>query len=1007
MLIMKKYQKKQKKRMQPLFRGVFTSLFLLLAIGISAQNITVSGSVRDETGELLIGVSIMIKGTTTGTITDIDGRYSIVAPQNSVLNFSFIGCQNQEVVVIRENINVVMVSESNYMDEVVVIGYSSQKKAELSSAVVTIKGTDLTDVATSDIRTMLQGKVAGVMISQGSGQPGNTAEMRIRGTGSITAEARPLFVVDGIPGGSFNPNDVETLTVLKDAGATAVYGASGAGGVVVITTKHAKDNQPTRINFKASYGQKNVLQGKFEMMNGAELYDTHKEIYSASLFALQRPAELRDMNFDWLGSAFSTGNLQNYYVSATGSSGKINYMASIDYYQEDGTLINTNYEKLSTRLNLNAKLSETVDMNVRFNYSNSNNNESYSYIVLEGAYRTIPWDNPYDDEGNLVFINGDTRPDNGKKWYTQDRRNFLHGAQYNYARSKNEDLYLDVQLNWSIFDWLSFSTTNRYSSGGYNYKRFLDPRTFDPTYKDGYNINNIGQWGGFGSTNLLKASRSFNGHSINGLLGFEGGKSSNDYLSASGIGMPNGVEGLDAAVMQGVGGYFYEVSSYSYFAQFQYNYLSKYFLTASFRSDTSSRFSRNYPTAYFPGASASWLISNEDFLKGNQLISMLKLRASYGVTGNSAIDTFQSMAMYRLNTSYQNSVGAILSRESNPNLTWESAHMTGAGVDVSFIDRVHVNLDIYNIENKDLLLNVPRAISTGFEFGLENIGAVRNRGFEVQISSDNMRTKDFLWNTTFNIGANKNTVVSLPDGNPVRFSAGSTNIFQQVEVGGDMNSWYFPKWAGVDPENGNPQWEKLVDDGNGNITTQLTSVYSEATSQIVGKATPKFNGGITNTVSYKGFSLYLAGNFVYGNDIYHRDRDTYDADGAYLGYNFMRLQDGWSRWEQPGDNVTHPKLVMNGNNNSNNTSSRYLEDGSFFRLKNVTFSYNLKQDWLSAIKLQSCRVYISADNLFTLTKFSGLDPEVSLQNSDWSLAGMVSFNYPISRQFLIGFDILF
>ncbi len=988
-------------------------IYLLCAffmpMGIWAQSIVTGIVTSADDGEPLLGVSVILKGTNQGTITDINGMYSLNAPTDGTLNFSFVGFERQEIQISnRKQINVAMISTIHHMDEVVVMGYSTQRKAELSSSVVTVSGEQIRDVTSSDIGTMLQGKIAGLTVSTSTGQPGSSAEIRIRGTGSITAESEPLFVVDGIPGGSFNPNDVETITVLKDAGATAIYGADGAGGVIVITTKQASKKQSAQVNFKASYGQKKVLQGNFEMMNGEELYDTHKQIFSAALFPLQRPAELREMNFDWLNSAFRTGNLQNYYVSASGASDKINYFASVDYYQEDGTLINTDYDKFSSRLNLNAKLNSKVDISVRLNYQKSNNRETSSYIVLEGAYRTIPWDNPYDDEENFVKIDGDYRPDNGKKWYTQDKRNFLHGEQYNYAKSRSSGFNADFQINWTILDWLSFTSINRLSSGGYKYKRFIDPRTYDPSWNNGYSLNNISEWGGFGSTNILKANKVFGEHVINGLLGFEGGNSYSDYTSAAGVGMPNGIDGLDASTAQSVGGYYHTSNGYSWFAQIQYNYLNRYFLTASFRADTSSKFSKNYPTGYFPGAAASWLISNEDFLSDNEVVSFLKLRGSYGVTGNSNIGSYRSMAMYDLSTSYQDNVGAILEREANPNLTWESAHMTGVGIDISFIDRIHVNLDVYNIENRDLLLNVPRSPSTGFEFGLENIGSVRNRGFDIQLTSDNIKNKNFTWNTSFNVGINRNEVISLPDEKPITFTAGSSSITQEVRIGQDLNSWYLPKWMGVDSDNGDPLWEKLVKDADGNIIKrETTNDYTQADYQVVGKATPKFSGGITNTLSYKGFTLYAAANFVYGNSVYNRDRESYDPDGAYLGYNMMRLQEGWSRWEEAGDNATHPKLVMNGNKNSNKTSSRYLEDGSFLRIKNVTFSYDLPKKWLNPVRMSSCRVYLSGDNLFTFTNFSGLDPEVSLRNSEWSLAGLYSFNYPISRQFLIGFDINF
>ncbi|MBD8388577.1 TonB-dependent receptor [Dysgonomonas sp. BGC7] len=991
-------------------RLIFLCLALVTTSVVYAQSIQVQGTVTSsEDKEPLIGVSIKVKGATQGVITDIDGKYSIVVKPDDVLTFSYIGYNpKEESVRNRTNINIELIGQENTFEEVVVMGYSSQKKSELSSSLVTLKADELNDVTTSDIGNMLQGKAAGVMISNASGQPGAAAEIRIRGTGSITAQADPLYVVDGIPYGSFNPNDVETITVLKDAGATALYGSAAAGGVIIVTTKQAARNQPTQINLKATYGQKKALQGNYKMMSGAELYDTHKQIFSPTLFPLQRPEVLRSRNFDWLDAAFDTGYLQNYYISASGSSDKMNYFASVDYYKEDGTLINTNFDKISSRLNLNTKLASNVDMSIRVNYSQSKNREASSYMTSEGGYSNIPWDIPYDAEGNIIKIDSDIRPDNGEKWYTQDKRNFLHSEEYNYAKNKSKELVADFQINWNILDWLMFTTSNRFSTGGYKYTRYVDPRTYDPEFSNGYLLQNIGESASWNTSNLLKANHTFGKHSLSGLIGWEYGTHNNEYTSTSGTGMPNGIDALGAATPHKIDGYSYDGGGWSLFSQAQYNFLDRYFLTASIRADASSTFGKENRTGYFPSVAGSWLISNEEFLKNLKYISFLKLRASYGVTGNSSIGSFRSLATYDLNSSYQNLVGAYPERLANPQLTWESAHMTGLGFDISFLNRFHLNFDLYNIENKDLLLAVPKSPSTGFFDRTENAGSVRNQGLEVQISSDNIKTKDFLWNTTFNIGFNKNKVVSLPDHNPFIQVSGSSSIYQQVKEGQDIYSWYMPKWLGVDYENGDPLWEKLIKDANGNVIgKEATSDYAQADLQVVGKATPKFSGGFTNTLKYKGVGLHMTANFVYGSDIYNTSREQYDSDGAYLGYNMMKLKSGWNRWTEPGDIATHPKLAMNGNKNSNKTSSRYLEDGSFLRIRNITLSYDLPQRWLDVVKMKACKVYVSGDNLFTFTNFSGMDPEVSLKSTTWSLAGVYNYSYPISRQFLIGIDIRF
>lgn len=983
--------------------------FLSLSLVGFAQTAKVEGVVTSaDDKQPLIGVSISIKGTTHGVVTDVDGSYSLQASKDAVLIFSYIGFDDVETAVgSRTRIDVAMSMKVDALDDIIVMGYSSQSKAELSSSVVTLEAADLHDVTSSDIGNLLQGKVSGVMVSNSSGQPGSAAEIRIRGAGSITAQADPLYVVDGIPGGSFNPNDVETLTVMKDAGATALYGSAAAGGVIVVTTKQAERGKAASVNFKASYGIKEALQGNFQMMSGSELYDMQSNMYSEILFAIQRPAELADTNFDWFDAIFDVGTVQNYYVSVSGSEGNTSYYASADYYDDQGTVLGTSSDRISTRLNLNTKLASKLDMNVRLNYSQTETDSEFSYLLLQGAYGNMPWDIPYDDEGNLIYVDSSTRPDNGETWYGNEKSNVLHSAQYNYITSISDQLDADMQLIWSINDWLSLTSSNRYSKGEYKYTQYIDPRSYDATYANGYISESIGIYDSWSTSNLLKASQSKGLHSYGGMLGWEYGKSMSTYTSASGTGMPDGIDALSATSPLSSSGYTYEGASYSIFGQAQYSYANKYFVTGSLRADASYIFGKDNRVGYFPSVSGSWLISEEEFMSDVDAVSFLKFRASYGVTGNSNIDAYQSLSTYTLDLLYQDNVGASAERLSNPTLTWESAHMTNIGVDVSFMDRFHFTVDLYNIENKDLLLSVPQSPSTGFFERTENSGSVQNRGIEFQITTDNIRTKDFSWTTSFNIGLNRNEVKDLADDESFLQTDGSS-LYQQVKSGQDIYSWYMYKWLGVDSENGDPLWEKLIYDDDGNVTgREATNDITEADLQVVGKATPVFSGGLTSSMYYKGVGLHITANFVYGNEVYNSFREMYDSDGAYPTYNQMVLQDGWSRWEEAGDDATHPKLALNGNQNSNSTSSRYLEDGSFLRIRNISLTYDLPEKLLSKSFIKSCRFSLSGDNLFTFTSFSGVDPEVSLESTSWSLAGQYQYSYPISRQFLLGVDVKF
>lgn len=986
-----------------------------------AQNITVVGTVLDDLKEPLIGLTVVQDGTTNAVMTDIDGKYSITVPPNSTLRFSMIGYkQKLEPVENRKTIDVVMEIESVGLQEVVFLGYSGQKRSELSSSVVSISGEKLKDVTTSDIGGMLQGRIAGVQISHASGQPGDAAKIRIRGTHSMKANSSPLYVVDGIPGGSFNPNDVETVTVLKDAAATAMYGSDGANGVIVVTTKKSKRNQNTSINFKATYGRTEAVKGNLKMMSGAELYDAHynTRFFGGSQTELDKilPSYLRETYYNWYDAAFDAGNISDYYLSVAGSSNETTYMLSTNYYKQDGTLINTGYDNISTRLNLGTKLYKNLDMNLRIQYEKASKQQSSSYITEEGAYRNIPWDVPNDENYNIIKVDNEIRPDNGLPWYTQDNRNFLHNEMYNFAKNKSSNLNADLQLNWAINDWLMFTSNNRYATSEYTYSRFIDSRTNDPADPYGSFTQNIGKSYGWTTSNILRLNKDFASiHSLSAVLGFETGRSTDRYTAAN----VQGVEGDPmipgkailkgpAFDMESMDSYNYESISWSVFGQVQYNLLSKYFFTATLRADASSRFAKDKRIGYFPGVSGAWIVTNEDFLKKNDVLSFLKLRASYGVVGSSGIPRFGGLNRYKITAG--NKIG--LMTPGNSHLAWETAHMSSVGVDFRFFDRLDLNVDVYNNDNRDLLRDVPYSSTVGFDKRLENAGDMRNRGVEIQVSSDNITTKDFYWNTTFNIAFNKNEVRNLDK--PYLNTTGGA-LSHRIQNGLDINTWYGKKWLGVDYETGKPLWERIVYDEKGveigrEATTVIEGGEFEATDQTLGTATPKFTGGFTNSLKYKGFGLDISANFVYGNKVYNRDREYTDADGAYfMKYNMtsLRSNSNWSRWEKPGDIATHPRMERNGNNESNKPSSRYLEDGSFLRIKNITFSYDLPSIWIKAAKMQSCRLFVSADNLLTFTRFSGIDPEVDLETTEYRLAGMYSYSYPISRQILFGIDIKF
>lgn len=987
---------------------------LLLAIAPAFAQTVVKGTVTSaDDGMPMIGVSVVEQGTMNGTVTDFDGNYELKTAKNATIQFSYIGYKTQTAKA-AATLNIIMESDAIMMEEVVSLGYSSLKKAELSSAVVTVSSDALTDVTTSDVGNMLQGKVAGVQITNAGGQPGDAAQIRIRGTGSITAASDPVYVVDGVMGGSFSPQDVESISVLKDAGATGIYGAAAAGGVIVVTTKSGKKNEKITVDVKATAGAKQALYKNYRMMDSEELYNFHKTLYSKGVFNATYPKELLKRDYNWRDEFFRTGVIQDYYIAVKGGSEKVGYYTSLNYYGEEGTLITTGMQKFSANFNMNAQITKWLDMKARVNFSKSSVEYPSSWTMLDDAFNKMPWDNPYayDAEGKqtdqYVYIAGDTRSDNGEKWWSQNKWNSLYDTGYNYSRSNNFDLNANIQLNVHFTDWLSLSSTNTFSTGYYKSKSYVDPKTASQGALD----ESIGLSQSFGTTNILKASYQWGDHSVNGMLGWEWGKWKSQYTTASGIGMPPGVDALNASSPSGVSGYEVPGASWAAFVQAQYDYKKRYFVTATFRAEASSIFAPAHRVGYFPSVAASWLISNEDFMKDQDVVSFLKLRASYGITGNNNIPAYKYLSTYALNALYQNQVAATPSRLANPLLHWETANMAAVGIDLTFINRIDMSIDLYNTDNTGLLLNVPVAPSTGFYEVTQNVGSVRNQGIEYRIDANIINKGKWSWDLGFNIGFNKNRVTELP--NHEAFLQTASSVSQQVKEGQDIYSWYMKEWAGVDPDNGDPLWYvvdadgKYVLDADGNKTT--TNDYNATQAKVVGKATPLFSGGLNTQVSWNGIFLNVNTNFMYGNKIYNYTRQSSDADGAYVGYNQLSIENsvqGWKRWEKEGDKATHPKAMLNGNKSANSISSRYLEDGSYFRIKNLTVGYEFPKNLIKKAHMTRCRVYLSADNLWTATKFSGMDPEITLTTSTYDLAGMYSNTYPVGRTYQAGVEISF
>ena len=1028
-----------------LIRVISVAVLLSLSLTAFAQKHQVSGKVLDaSSGEPVIGAGVIISSG-GGVVTDYDGNYTLQASDDDVLTFSSIGFESvSEKVDGRRVIDVMLQPDTQLLEEVVVLGYTTQKKAELSSAVVSVTGEKLRDVSTPDVGNMLQGKVAGVVVMNGTGQPGAGADIRIRGTGSITANAGPLYVVDGVAGGSFNPNDIETLTVLKDASATALYGAAASGGVIVVTTKSGSQDK-TEINFKASAGLKKALTGRFHPMTTMEMLRFERSMFSDVVGADLYPDYLADLYFDWMNNCFKLGNVQNYYASVSGKSGKVNYYVSMDHYNEKGTLINTNYKRNAARLNLSAPITNRLTMNLRLNYSKSYDQGTSSWRLLEYSYYAMPWDIPYemDADGNIsdkyIYITTDKvlRKDGwGKKWYTQNPSNILHSEQYNYSKGHGESLTGDIQFNWNVTDWLTITSINRYDSSWSTWESLVDRRTYDGAGKKGEIDNSDSEWTGFGTTNLAKFYKTSGNHDFNAIVGWEYGEGYTRSLAGSGANFPEGQRSVSTAVDTQAKGSDYHSRSWAVLSQVQYSYLGKYIATASLRYDESYKFGPYNRGGFFPGVSAAWIASKESFMQKFPSVSFLKVRAGYGKTGNDNISPFQYQDSFSLTSKYNGSSAAILQTQANYDLGWEEAYMSSLGIDATFNNNWNLTVDLYHTINSSILLEAKKAPSSGFFGRMENVGKVRNMGVEIAFDGTILRRSDLVWTAGLNIGFNKNTVLQLPEGKDMVMS--KSGVSQILREGEDVYSWYMPKWVGittvsgteydeveeewVDVSHGLPTWEyfKEIKDANGNVigyeeTPSTTHNYKDTVHsyQIVGSASPWFSGGINTGLTWKAFTLNMTGSFMVGNKVYNQTRESMDADGVYTNLNQMSLDNGlgWVRWDAKNpstwDRATHPEPVLARDDGSNKTSSRYLEDGSFFRLRNVTLSYDVPMNIAQKAGMSGARIYLSADNLLTLSRFSGMDPEVGMESDTYHHAGLYSSNYPVPMSVVLGIDVKF
>ena len=979
------------------------------ALAVTQQTAKIKGTILDaKNGEPIIGANVLVKGTTNGTITDFDGNYELEAPVGSTLTVSFIGYKTIEVKATAEKQTIRLAEDTETLDEVIVVGYTTQRKESLTGAMTTVKSDKLKDVTTPSVENMLNGKVPGVYVAPGSGQPGAGGAVVIRGQASLNGSTQPLWVIDGVivgsSAGDLNPADIETMTVLKDAASTAIYGSEGANGVIVVTTKKGREGK-MNVNASVKMGISNVNNGNLQVMNGAELYDYYASFQNANTIAFTRwNSDLRNSNFDWWDLATQTGFTQDYNVSISGGSDKLQSYFSIGYYDETGAVKGYDYKRYSFRMRTSYKPFSWLT--IKPSISGSRRDIYDQQYSVTSMYSMLPWDSPYDENGELV-------PHRYSGWVNAQQTNYLLDYQYgNYSESTNYEFMGNFDFDIRITDWLMFTSVNNYRLISSSSHSYTDPRSNSGIGVSGRLYEYRGETVRRFTNQNLVVNKMFGKHSINGHVSYEFKDYTGKGFNGNGTGFLPGFQVMDVtSIPESIGGSRSEWAVQSYFTNWKYTYDNKYLGEVMFRRDGASNLGTNAQYGNLFSVSGGWIINREEWFNADW-VDNLKIRASYGSVGNRPDSLYPQYDLYSASSSYNEQAGALIQVIGNKDLTWEKTFTTGIGVDASFFNnRLHMVFDYYIKNTDNILYSVPVTGLTGVTSIYKNIGEMRNTGFELSIGGDIIRTQDWTWNVEANISHNKNELKDLyaqkqADGSfkvvPVEISDGTSiagTIKRILEVGTPIDTYWGKEWAGVNPENGAPMW--YMNDANGNKVT--TSDYSKAGNYKLGTSNPKFFGGFSTSLTWKNFDMSAVFGYSIGGQIYNYSRQEYDSDGTYTDRNQMKLHDGWSRWEKPGDIATHPVAKYNNLDKGNSPSSRYLEDSDYLKLRSLSLGYNFN---LKQYGIQNLRVSLSGENLFTLTDYSGVDPEIPASSGKvMGTAGAAV--YPSVRRFMFGLNVTF
>ena len=963
-----------------------------------------SGTVTDESGMPLVGVSVVIKGTNKGVATDFDGKYSLTdVPKGAVLQFSSVGYQTTDVKANNSQLNIKLAEATQNLDEVVVVGYGTQKKGDVTTAITSVKTKDLEQRPVISAAQAIQGRAAGIQVVQPNGAPGAGLAVRIRGNTSISASNDPLYVVDGIPVqdiSSIAPNDIESMQVLKDASSAAIYGSRAANGVVLITTKQGKRNEP-KVSVNTYIGVSEIAK-KRPSLNTQQYYELMNETKAVATATL---AGLTDKT-DWYKETFRAGFTQNTQLSVSNASDNTKYYLSAGHTKEDGIIRSSFFERYNVRLNLEAKMRQWLTFETNLSYADYESNGIISGLganragvvlsVINTPHYAPIWSEKTGEEG----------------WYYYDFKgaNLSHPVENISRRAdnllKNNRFVGSGSAIVQLMKGLRYKSTLAIDRLSSKENRFTDPKLTS------YGRRNYGEAADIRKNNtlltfdnILTFDKTFSKHNLSLLGGtsFTNAKMDASEMYATHF-LTSDIKTLNAANKIGQGSITNaeEWSMMSYLGRLSYNYDSKYLLTANFRADGSSKLAPGKRWGYFPSVSVGWRLSRESFLSNIEWLSELKLRGGWGQTGNQAgISSYAYLQRYKIarqnwwgNGANANAMITLTPNSfSNPNLTWETTTQSNIGLDVAlFKNRLAFAIDAYIKNTTNLLMEVPLPATSPVPSIYRNEGEMTNKGIEFSVDSRNL-TGELEWNTNFNISLNRNKLNKLSLQKVYYYASTSEATSEQVvriTEGQPLGKFWGLISEGVDPQTGDIKYKDL--NGDGRITV------SDKT--YIGDPNPDFTFGFTNDFSYKNFTLSVFFQGSYGNDIYNASR--IETEGMYDGKNQSTAV--LNRWKKRGDITDIPRAVKGTDNIK--ASSRWVEDGSYLRLKTLTLAYNLPTQALQQYGIRKVQPYLTAQNLWTLTNYKGFDPEVN-EGLSGPTMGIDWGTYPQTKSFIFGLNIEF